>query len=89
MSFIKVYSLDSCEHSNHLKETLWMKNISFEEVYLGSTKAINDLRSKGIFCVSAPVLQVQERYYNGADLFPDGIIDWNFMEKCLDPGYSS
>ena len=38
MNTIKVFCLDACEHSNHLKQELWDNNIAFEEVYLGSTQ---------------------------------------------------
>ncbi len=80
---IKVFCLDSCEHSNHLKQELWDNNISFEEVYLGSTEAIHDLRNRGLSRARAPVLQVKERLYMGNDLFPGGTIDRAFIEQCI------
>jgi glutaredoxin len=83
MSIIKVFCLDTCEHSNHLKQELWDKNIAFEEVYLGSTRAIHDLRNGGLSHARAPVLQVEERFYSGNDLFRGGIIDSSFIELCL------
>ena len=83
MKTIKVFCLDSCEHSNPLKQELWDNNISFEEVYLGSTQAIHDLRNRGLSHARAPVLQVKERFYMGNDLFPGGIIDKSFIEQCL------
>ncbi len=83
MNTIKVFCLDTCEHSDHLKQELWNNNISFEEVYLGSTKTIHDLRNGGLRHAQAPVLQVKERFYMGNDLFPGGILDSSFIEKCL------
>jgi glutaredoxin len=83
MNTIKVFCLDACEHSNHLKQELWDNNIAFEEVYLGSTKAIHELRNRGLSHAQAPVLQVKERFYMGNDLFPDGIIDNSFIRQCL------
>jgi len=80
---IKVFCLDSCEHSNHLKQELWDNNIAFEEVYLGSTRAIHDLRNGGLLRARAPVLQVEDRFYTGHDLFPGGIINSSFIEQCL------
>jgi hypothetical protein len=83
MNTIKVFCLDACEHSNHLKQELWDNNIAFEEVYLGSTKAIHELRNGGFSYAQAPVLQVKERFYMGNDLFPDGNIDSLFIRQCL------
>jgi len=83
LNTIKVFCLDTCEHSNHLKQALWDSNIAFEEVYLGSTKAIHDLRNGGLLYARSPVLQVKERFYTGTELFPGGIIDTSFIEQCL------
>jgi len=83
MNTVKVFCLDSCEHSNNLKQELWDNNIAFEEVYLGSTKAIHDLRNGGLLLAKAPVLQVKERFYTGNDLFPGGIINRSFIEQCI------
>jgi len=52
-------------------------------VYLGSTRAIHDLRNGGLSHARAPVLQVKERFYTGNDLFPGGIMDSSFIEQCL------
>ena len=83
MNTIKVFCLDTCEHSNHLKQELWDNDIAFEEIYLGSTRAIHDLRNGGLLHASAPVLQVKGRFYTGNDLFPGGNIDSAFIERCL------
>jgi glutaredoxin len=90
LNTIKVFCLDACEHSNHLKQELWDNNIEFEEVYLGSTQAIHDLRNGGLSHARAPILQVKERFYTGNELFPGGIIDSSFIVQCLlDTGSSS
>ncbi|GEM_PF-5971939 len=83
MNTIKVFCLDSSEHSNHLKQLLWDDNIAFEEIYLGSTQAIHDLRNGGLRHAKAPVLQVEEHFFTGEDLFPGGIIDSSFIEQCI------
>lgn len=83
MNTIKVFCLDSCEHSNRLKQVLWDNNIPFEEVYLGSTRAIHDLRNGGLLHAMAPVLQVKEKFFMGNDLFPGGIMDDSFIDLCL------
>jgi hypothetical protein len=83
MNTIKVFCLDASEDSNHLKQELWDNNITFEEVYLGSARAIHDLRNSGLSHARAPVLQVEGRFYTGHDLFPGGIIDSSFIELCL------
>ena len=70
MKTIKVFCLDSCEYSNHLKQEYWDNDIIFEEVYLGRTRAIHDLRNGGLSQARAPVLQVREQFYTGYDLFP-------------------
>jgi hypothetical protein len=83
MNTIKVFCLDACEDSNRLKQELWDNNIAFEEVYLGSTRAIHDLRNSGLSHARAPVLQVEEQFYMGNDLFPGGIMDSSLIDLCL------
>jgi hypothetical protein len=83
MNTIKVFCLDASEDSNYLKQELWDNNIAFEEIYLGSTRAIHDLRNSGLSQARAPVLKVGDRFYTGNDLFPGGIIDSSFIDLCL------
>lgn len=83
MDTIKVFCLDTCEHSNYLKQELWNHNIAFEEEYLGSTKAIHDLIKSGLCQARAPVVQVNGRFFTGNDIFPGGVIDRSFVEQYL------
>jgi glutaredoxin len=64
-----VFSTKSCPKCEQLKAELEKSGISFENQDMSSPKALTELRINGIFTLSAPVLQVDDKFYTTQELF--------------------
>jgi glutaredoxin len=65
----RVYSTKSCPKCEHLKKALAKTGVKFENLDMATPEALTELRVNGVFTLSAPVLQVDERFYTVDDLF--------------------
>ncbi|HEX7444821.1 MAG TPA: glutaredoxin domain-containing protein [Methanothrix sp.] len=65
----RVYSTKSCPRCEQLKAALEEAGISFENLDMATPEALTELRINGVFALSAPVLQVEERFYTVQELF--------------------
>jgi glutaredoxin len=65
----RVYSTKSCPRCEQLKTALEEAGISFENLDMATPEALTELRINGVFALSAPVLQVEERFYTVEELF--------------------
>jgi glutaredoxin len=72
----KVYSTKSCPKCEQLKRSLEKAGISFENLDMTTPEALTELRINGVFALSAPVLQAEEKFYTVEDLFSgDNLLD--------------
>lgn len=65
----RVYSTNSCPKCEQLKKALAKAGLSFENLDMTTPEALTELRICGVFTLSAPVLQVEEKFYTVEDLF--------------------
>jgi glutaredoxin len=65
----RVYSTKSCPKCEQLKAALEEAGISFENLDMATPEALTELRINGVFALSAPVLQVEEKFYTVQELF--------------------
>ncbi len=65
----RVYSTKSCPKCEQLKKALARAGVKFENLDMAAPEALTELRVNGVFTLSAPVLQVEERFYTIDDLF--------------------
>lgn len=65
----KVYSTKSCPKCEQLKAALGKAGIAFESIDMSTPEALTELRINGVFTLSAPVLQAEEKFYTVDDLF--------------------
>jgi len=65
----RVYSTNSCPKCEQLKKALAKAGISFENLDMTTPEALTELRISGVFTLSSPVLQVEEKFYTVDDLF--------------------
>ena len=72
----RVYSTKTCPKCEQLKQALEKAGFSFENLDMTTPEALTELRINGVFTLSAPVLQVEDRFYTVEELFRD--------EKLLD-----
>ncbi len=65
----RVYSTQACPKCERLKKELTQAGISFENMDMSTPEALTELRVNGVFTLSAPVLQVEEKFYTVEELF--------------------
>ena len=65
----RIYSTNSCPKCEQLKKALAKAGISFENLDMTTPEALTELRISGVFTLSSPVLQVEEKFYTVDDLF--------------------
>jgi glutaredoxin len=65
----RVYSTKSCPKCEQLKLALEKAGISFENLDMTTPEALTELRINGVFTLSAPVFQAEERFYTVDELF--------------------
>ena len=65
----KIFTTMTCPKCKVLKNELYRRNINFVEVNMSDAESLTELYSNGIFTLSAPVLQVDDKFYTTKDLF--------------------
>ena len=65
----RVYSTKSCPKCEQLKAKLAELGVSFENLDMATPEALTELRINGVFTLSAPVLQAEEKFYTVEELF--------------------
>jgi len=83
MQEIQVYSTGSCPNCRVLKQTLEKKKIQYKDIDMATPAALTELRMNGVFTMSAPVLQIGNRFYTSRELFSENSIDIKKLESLL------
>ncbi|HOK58754.1 glutaredoxin family protein [Methanothrix sp.] len=65
----RIYTTPDCPRCEQLKAFLERRGVSFEVVDMTTAEALTELRVNGVFTMSAPVLEVNGRFYTTGDLF--------------------
>ncbi len=65
----KIYSTKSCPKCEQLKKAMKSAGLQFENLDMATPEALTELRVNGVFTLSAPVLQQDEKFYTVEDLF--------------------
>jgi glutaredoxin len=79
-----VYSTKACPKCEQLKRTLKEWGIDFETQDMATPEALTELRVNGVFTLTAPVLQTDDKFYTVDDLF-DGDNIKNLQAMGLKP----
>jgi glutaredoxin len=66
---IKVFTTKTCPKCELLKKELALLDEEFETLDMSLPQNMTELRVNGCFAMSAPVLQVDDEFYNVLDLF--------------------
>lgn len=77
---INVYSTSVCPNCKALKEYLNKRGIDYDEVNMATPSALTELRMNGVFTMSAPVLQVDNRFYTTQEICSDGKISTDAID---------
>ncbi|MDI9616459.1 MAG: glutaredoxin family protein [Methanothrix sp.] len=65
----RIYTTPDCPRCEQLKAFLESRGVSFEVVDMTTAEALTELRVNGVFTMSAPVLEMNGRFYTTGDLF--------------------
>ncbi len=80
---IQLYSTNNCPNCRVLKQILENKKIEYKEVDMATPAALTELRMNGVFTMSAPVLQVNNRFFTTKEMFSSDRIDQSKLESLL------
>jgi glutaredoxin len=68
---IIVYTIENCKNCAALKNYLLKLGAKFDERDMTASESAAELMSNGVFTLSAPVLQVGDKFFDIRDIFPD------------------
>jgi glutaredoxin len=83
LSEIIIYTTETCPKCEQLKKLLKSNNISFKEADMSTPEALTELRVNGVFDVTAPILQIDEKFLTTDELFDGGEVDSNAISDIL------
>ena len=86
MSNFKVilYTTPHCPRCLVVKNWLKSKNVEFEERDLSDPDVMADLIMRDIFVTSAPLLEVNGKFYSDSELFSDSSFNEALISKLLE-----
>lgn len=68
MPSVTIYSKKDCPNCDLLKGLLREKNIEHNIVRIDTPEALTELRMNNVFTMSAPVLQIDNKFYTLRDM---------------------
>lgn len=80
---ISVYSTKICAKCKMLKKILEKENIQYKDINMATPAALTELRMNNVFTMSAPVLQIDNKFYTTTELCVLDIIDQNKVKELL------
>lgn len=81
MKEITIYTLKNCPNCEMLKTLLKKENIEFKQLSMNTPQAMTELSTNNVFTMSAPVLQIDNKFYTTKELLTNGIIDKNILKN--------
>jgi glutaredoxin len=73
MPNVIVYSKKDCPNCDMLKELLKEKGIEHKIMRIDTPEALTELRMNNVFTMSAPVLQIDDKFYTMRDMTIPGL----------------
>ena len=83
MAKILVYCKKDCPNCDTLKQLLNKENIPHKEVNIFTPEALTELSMNRIITMSAPVLQIDDKFYTTRELCTSDIIDQNIVRDIV------
>ncbi|CAD7767124.1 MAG: hypothetical protein DNFNHJIP_00531 [Candidatus Argoarchaeum ethanivorans] len=80
---IRVYTTGVCPNCKQLKQALGKQNKTYQEVNMTTAEALTELNMNGVFTLSAPVLQIKNKFYTHDKLFKDDNLDGELLNEIL------
>ena len=83
MQKISVYSTKLCPNCKMLKQLLGQENIQYKDIDMATPIGLTELRMNNMFTMSAPVLQIDNKFYTTKELCIQDIIDQDKVKTLL------
>jgi glutaredoxin len=83
MSQITIYSTKICPNCQILKNILKDSGIAYNEMDMSTPEALTELTMNSVFTMSAPVLQIQNRFYTTNEMFNGDSINRQKVEDII------
>lgn len=68
---VRLYTTKSCTKCPQVRAWLSKNDIGYDEVDMSTGKWMAELRFNEVFVLSAPVLQIDDRFFTSLDMFVD------------------
>lgn len=65
---VKVYTTTTCKHCKALKQLLEKEGVGYAEINMASAKAMSELYANNVYTTTAPVLQIQNKFYANIEM---------------------
>lgn len=84
MTKILVYSKKDCPNCDTLKQLLKRENIEYQTINIFTPEAMTELAMNNVITRSAPVLQIDKKFYTVRELCPNMVdIDTNIAKSII------
>ncbi len=80
---ISVYSTKLCPNCKILKQLLEKENLQYKDVDMATPIGLTELRMNNIFTMSAPVLQIENKFYTTRDFCIGDTLDQNMVREII------
>jgi glutaredoxin len=80
MAEITIYTTPTCPKCNKLKAFMQDKSIPFNTSDMSTPEALTELRFNGVFTITAPVLQVGDRFFESGEIFKGGEVNGEIFQ---------
>ena len=77
---INLYTINNCEKCLIMKDYLKLIGIPYSEIKFKDLHSLSDILKDKIYVVNAPVLSINETYYDEPCLFEGDIIRYDLAE---------
>lgn len=84
MQNISVYSTKLCRNCKMLKRLLEQENMQYKDIDMATPAGLTELRMNSIFSMSAPVLQIDNKFYTTKEICKQEIIDQDKVDIIID-----
>lgn len=84
MQNILVYSKKNCPNCEILKQLLKRENIEYKTININTPEALTELYKNSVYAMSAPVLQIEGKFYTLREMATSGTIDQNIIMNIIE-----
>jgi glutaredoxin len=81
MPELTVYTLEDCPNCEKLKDALAREGIPFRVASLMDPAALTELRINAVFPQEAPVLQIDDDFYESPEIFAGGEVRESVLDR--------